>query len=52
MANETTIIAAGTFDPDGEYVFRLVIYENGVSLPTKGPTLSYDEKSRKYSQFK
>ena len=51
MPNETTIIAAGTFDPDAEYEFRLVIYENGISVPTSGPTHSYIQTSRKYSQF-
>ena len=51
MPNETTIISAGMFDPDAKYVFRLVIYERGISLPTKGATKAYIKSSRKYSQF-
>ena len=52
MPNETTITAAGTFDPEADYVFRLVIYENGITLPTTGATKSYINTSRKYSKFK
>ena len=48
MPNETTVQVAGTFDADAAYEFRLVIYENGISMPTSGPTHSYTKTPRKY----
>ena len=39
--NETTVTVPGSFNPEKKYMFRLVVYEGGISVPSIGITYVY-----------